>query len=387
MKIVLLIVAALAFLVVLAIAPAPVLPILDFQVLFHADAGLLRGITLYDHTGQVNMIARAAQVPPDQVYVLPFPYPPWYALATVWLARLPIQAAVRVWLGINLLLLLASIWFLTEGWQPVRRTLAVLAAILFAPVLGSLYVGQYDFPVLLGAALMLYALRHERAALAALAAALLTFKPHIGAPILIVVLIHLWLRKDAFEKRALGGVGIIGAALFAVGFLASPLWPVDYFHSLTGFRDVSQCHQCASIPMALAGLLHGGFDQALPFAALLLVIAAAWLVWQWRSIRLRPTTLISSAVLVTLAVSPYLQKYDYVLLVAPMIILAGESRGWDWLWIGLAYLLPLVGVIVWGPEAGLTLVLAEVLLLGLQIIHTAKAPRSPSIPAEAQEAH
>ncbi len=139
--------------------------------------------------------------------------------------------------------------------------------------------------------------------------------------------------------------------------------------------------------MELAGLLHGGFDQAIPFAALLLVIAAAWLVWQWRSIRLRPTTLISTAVLLTMAVSPYLQKYDYVLLVVPMIILAGEARGWDWLWIGPAYLLPFVGVLVWGPEAGLTLVLAEALLLGMQIVLTAKAPRSPSSPAKTQEAN
>ena len=61
-----------------------------------------------------------------------------------------------------------------------------LGAIFWMPVLGSLFVGQYGFPVLLGAALMIYALGHEKPVLVALAAALLTFKPHLGLAILLL---------------------------------------------------------------------------------------------------------------------------------------------------------------------------------------------------------
>src|SRR5512146_2442289 len=73
---------------VLAVLPLPLPAYLDFQVLYQANMGLLRGIALYDHAGQVNMIAQLAQVQPEQVYILPFPYPPWYALSTLWLAWL-----------------------------------------------------------------------------------------------------------------------------------------------------------------------------------------------------------------------------------------------------------------------------------------------------------
>ncbi|HET6845222.1 MAG TPA: hypothetical protein VFH29_00215, partial [Anaerolineales bacterium] len=86
---------ALAALVLLLIAAAaaavPIQPYQDFQVLYHADMGLLRGIPLYDRAGQVQMIAEIAGVAPSQVYVLPFPYPPWNALSTIWLARLPVD--------------------------------------------------------------------------------------------------------------------------------------------------------------------------------------------------------------------------------------------------------------------------------------------------------
>ena len=82
-----------AVVIVLAAALLPVRPYLDFQLIFHANLGLLRGISLYDHSGQVSMIAQLAQVSPERVYVLPFPYPPWYALSTLWLATMPIHTA------------------------------------------------------------------------------------------------------------------------------------------------------------------------------------------------------------------------------------------------------------------------------------------------------
>ena len=153
---------ALALLLIVAVAASvPLQPYLDFQVLFHANMGLLRGIPLYDHAGQVEMIAQLAGVPARQVYVLPFPYPPWYALSTIWLAWLPVDAAARVWFGLNLLMLVASVGLLTRGMPPMRRALVFLGAMFWLPTLGSLFVGQYGFPVLLGAALMAHGLKRE----------------------------------------------------------------------------------------------------------------------------------------------------------------------------------------------------------------------------------
>ena len=55
---------SILFLVAVALLPLPLPPYLDFQVIYHADLGLLRGISIYDHAGQVNMIAGLAKMRP-----------------------------------------------------------------------------------------------------------------------------------------------------------------------------------------------------------------------------------------------------------------------------------------------------------------------------------
>jgi alpha-1,2-mannosyltransferase len=339
-KIALALLAALIFLAAVVLLPVPIPAYLDFQVIYHADLGLLRGISLYDHAGQVNMIAQLAKVPADQVYVLPFPYPPWYALSTLWLALLSISMAARLWFGLNLVMLFASVLLMTSGWPVVKRLLSLLLATLWLPALGSLFVGQYGFPVLLGAALMIFALRREHVILVGVAAALLTFKPHLGVLIVLIVLAYLWMRQERFGKAAATGILITGVVLFAIAFLASPRWPLDYFHSLTGFRDVSQCHQCVSLPMAAAGLAGGGLDQAIWLALAVFVLLVIWLARMWRRIAGGGDRLIAAAVLMALLASPYLQNYDYLLLLVPLIMLASTAMGPDWIWLGLAYAVP-----------------------------------------------
>ncbi len=353
---------AVCFLLLLALLPLPIPPYLDFQVIYHADMGLLRGISVYDHTGQVNMIAALADVSPEQVYVLPFPYPPWYALALLPLAFLPISLAARLWFGLNLLMLFASIWLLTAGWEPRRRLAAFPVALLFWPILGTLFVGQYGFPVLLGAALFGYALQEQKPGLAALAAALLTFKPHLGLLVLLAGLLYLFLRREGFSRRALILIAVTSLFLFAVGFLASPLWPLDYIHSLTGFREVSQCHQCNNVTMLAAGLLGAGFDLAVGFALVLLILATVWLFRNGHALSQAPLLLVAATVLVTLLVSPYLQNYDYILLLVPLLVLAGRSvRLSDWLVVAAAYLLPAFGLGLFGVPGQISLILAALL--------------------------
>ena len=364
MKIGLVLLVGLLFLLVIVLAPVPIPPYLDFQVLYHANLGLLRGITLYDHAGQVEMIAQLAQVAPEQVYVLPFPYPPWYALSTVWLARLPIQTAARLWFGLNVIMMLVSVWLLTEGWQPIKRLASFVVAALFPAALGGLFVGQYDFPVLLGAAWMAYALPREKAIQTAIAAALLTLKPHLGVPILLIVAVYLWLRRDPFGRSALKAILLVAIILFAIGFLASPLWPLDYFHSLTGYKaNISECQQCNNAAMDLANWLGGGFNQLLLFAAVLLILLTGWLIWQWRRLALHPVWLVSAAVLLILFGSPYLLNYDYVLLLVPLFLLAGAARPLDWIALALAYLLPLASLLAGLGTKGNPALVSSVLLL------------------------
>jgi len=361
-------VALAALILLLVVAAAALLPVrayLDFQVIFHANLGLLRDIPLYDHAGQVEMIAELAKVPASQVFVLPFPYPPWYALSTVWLARLPIDMAARVWFGLSLLMLIISAGLLTYGQPPAKRILLSLGAILWLPVLGSLFVGQYGFPVLLGAALMTHALRRENALLTAMAAALLTFKPHLGGLLLLLVMISLAMRRDRFGRNALLAVIVAGAALLGLGYLASPRWPVSYFHSLTAFSsfgDVSKCEQCVSLAATLARLAGGGLDVAVWISAAIALLLGTWLILRWRQLTLMADGLVVPGILLTLLVSPYLLNYDYLLLAVAFIALAKNVRSVQWIGLGLAFALPLVSLALLGTRGNASLILSTCLV-------------------------
>jgi hypothetical protein len=354
--------AALVLLLVLATLPLPLHPYLDFQVVYHADLGLLRGIPVYDHAGQVHMIAQLANVAPEQVFVVPFPYPPWYALVTVWLALLPIDLAARVWFGLNLIMLCLSLWMLTDGLPRARRLALALPAVIFPPVLGSLFVGQYAFPVLLGAVLLSWALQRKSALLVAVSAALLTFKPNLGGLILLIGAAYLWWRREDLGRRALPGLLITGAALFTLGFLASPAWPIEYVRSLTSFPGTTECRQCASLSVAFADALGGGFASALIAAAVLLVLLVAWLAKRWAQLAHKPIWLIGVGALMTLLVSPYLQNYDFVLLLVPFLVLGAEAHGIGWAWLALAYVLPFAALSLYGTAGNMSLVVSALIL-------------------------
>ncbi len=383
-KITLVAIAIPLFLAALALIPiVPVQPYLDFQVLYQTDMGLLRGIPVYDYAAQVQMIAQLARVTPQQVHILPFPYPPWYALITAWLAWLPIDAAARIWFGINLLLLFGSIILLTQGWPLLKRVAAFGLGFFFLPVLGSLLVGQYGFPLLFGAALMSYALRNEKPLLAALAAVLLTFKPHLGALILLAVWIYLWQRKDAFGRRAMRYMLIAGVVLFLVGFFADPAWPVSYTRSLSGFQSdsgVASCDLCAGLPAILGNSLDRAKGLQIAFAVSAVIFLALLFLWAWKrreTVR-HPDALLSVAGLIVLLASPYLLNYDFLLLLVPMAVLAGEKQGIGaWVLLGLAYLLPFPAVWLLSRSGNLVFSLSAIILMSM-LYWTSDAVHSPT---------
>jgi hypothetical protein len=110
---------SLGLLLAITYLPLPIPSTLDFQAMYHANLGVLRGIPLYDWDGQIGMIADMAGVTPSQVILNPFAYPPWYSLLTLPLALLPIQVAARLWFAVNLLIVIVFSWLATTD-MPVR---------------------------------------------------------------------------------------------------------------------------------------------------------------------------------------------------------------------------------------------------------------------------
>lgn len=360
------------FFIGLAIGLALLLPqrhnIYDFVVLYAASLGVLNHVPIYNTIALQTLLETHIGAAPGTIGLFPYPYPPWYALSTVYLGLLRPQMAVNVWLILNIAMLVTSTLLLTDGWKPLHRILTTLAGLIFVPALGLLVVGQYSAPVLLGAALFVYAARREDAPLTALGLLLTTFKPHLGLLLFLAGFLWLVFQKSFFARRALWQVVIGGLVLATLGFIADPAWPLTYIQSLLSYRDlpgVSSCGLCASLSVLIVKVATGHSDtlQAAWVSLILAASLGAWLLWRKTAFLKAPAALMALSALLTLLIDPYLLNYDYVLLLLPLIILT-EKRYAGWL--ALAYCLPW-GALIFGREANFLITLAGVLVLGLLI--------------------
>ena len=383
----------IAFLLIAGLMPAIALYVpntlpahSDFSAIYNTDLALVHGVPIYDLRAVESLAVKASGIPPEKFFLARFPYPPWYALSTFYLGLLPAKAAATLWFELNLVMLFLSIWFLTDGWSPRLRLIAFPLALFFLPVLGALSVGQYDLPVLLGISLLVYSLRKENAALTTLGAALLTFKPHIGALILLSALIHLILRGDNFGRRALRSILIAGVLLFLVGFIADPAWPVSYPNMLLNYQNegnVTACSECASLPVWLSRWF---FDGSLTKAAMIAVVFLIALVLLFASVRIAllnsPALLLTSALVVTLLVSPYLYNYDFILLLVPFAVLINSTGNILTRIVLIAcYLVPTFAIALLGRAGNISLIITTILIASLLYLRAKES--SIDVPAYA----
>ncbi|HEX9840123.1 MAG TPA: glycosyltransferase family 87 protein [Anaerolineales bacterium] len=342
----------------------------DFSALYNTDLALVHGVPIYDLPAVEVLAVRASGIPPEKFFLARFPYPPWYALGTFYLGVLPAKAAATLWFELNLVMLFFSIWFLTDGWSPRLRLITFPLALFFLPVLGALSVGQYGFPVLLGIAMLIYSLRKENGALTTLGAVLLTFKPHIGALILLSALIYLILRGDNFGRRALRSILIAGVLLFIIGFIADPVWPISYPNMLLNYQNegnVTACSECASLPLWLSRWF---FDGSLTKAAVIAVLLLIVLLLLFSSIRVAllksPALLLTSALVITLLVSPYLYNYDFILLLVPFAVLINSNKDFIYrIVVIICYLIPTVAIALLGRAGNISLLIVTILVVFL----------------------
>jgi hypothetical protein len=372
----LLIMITMGFMVAIALYIPDSLPVnSDFSALYNTDLALVHGIPIYDLPAVEALAVKVSGIPPEKFFLARFPYPPWYALSTFYLGLLPAKAAATLWFELNLVMLFLSIWFLTDGWSPRLRLIAFPLALFFLPVLGALSVGQYGFPTLLGTSMLIYALRKENGALTMLGTVLLTFKPHIGALILLSVVIHLILRGDNFGQRALRSILIAAILLFMIGFVADPAWPVSYPNMLLNYQNegnVTACSECASLPVWLSRWF---FDGSLTKAAVIAVVLLIVLVLQFSSIRIAllnsPALLLTSALVITLLVSPYLYNYDFILLLVPFGVLINSSRDIiSKIIVIVCYLIPTFAIALWGRDGNISLMIVTIVIALLLYLRT-----------------
>lgn len=361
----------------------------DFSALYSTDLALVNRIPIYDIPKVEALAQEHSGIPPEHFFLPRFPYPPWYALSTFYLGWLPGQSAALLWFELNLLMLFLSVWLLTDGWSGRLRLIAFPLALFFLPVLGALSVGQYDFPVLLGTALLIYSLRKKNVPLAVLGAVLLTFKPHVGALILLAALGWLIAGRNNFERGVLRSLVVVGVILFVIGFVADPAWPVSYPKMLLSYQsesNVSACSECASLPVWASRWFFNGSLTTAIWVALVVLLLLGVLFYFIRALAFRSSDLLlGAATLVTLLASPYLYNYDYLLLLVPFAVLVNRGNLAQKIIVAVCYLIPTLLIIIYGRAGNLSLLLVT-LMLSVLLYLQIRRPRKPIIDASAPAA-
>jgi hypothetical protein len=209
-------------------------------------------------------------------------------------------------------------------------------------------------------------------ALTTLGAVLLTFKPHVGALILLSALGWLIGSRSPFGRHALRSIIIAGVCLILTGFLADPAWPINYPNMLSNYQgegNVTSCSECASIPVfASRWFLDGSLARAAILAMLLFLMLIGIFLTRRKAWIQAPELLLTSALLITLLASPYLYNYDFILLLVPFAILAMGGFVEKSL-VLLCHLVPTFALALLGRPGNITLLAAAVLLTVLIFLY------------------
>lgn len=368
----------------------PLSPLTDFRVLYLATSGILRGVPLYDVEAQANITQTVLGATPEELPVIPFPYLPWLALGALFLGLLPIDAAMVLWLQINLVLLFAAVWLLTDGWEKLPRQVVFPAVFLYIPVLGTLAVGQYDLPILLGASMLIYGLRKDQTLLTAAGLWLVIIKPHLGLLLFIAAVVYLLFKNTRQAKNTLRTAIYTGVVLALLSFFADPAWIIKYPQSLltySGQKHITTCSECASLPMLAYRAFNWApsLSQAAWVAIPVLMICAIIFIWYRKTILQNPQLLIGFMVITTLLASPYVYNYDFVLLLVPVLTLFnlqaqspkpdGHARYLHVLiaWLPAITLLSCtLSIALWGRGGNVAFIIATLIIGALLIRQMAK---------------
>jgi hypothetical protein len=262
------------------------------------------------------MSARQAEVGgPAWKGVLPFRYPPFYALCFAATSRLPYEASWVVWTAASLLASAVAGWAL--GLRPGWAWLGW--ALCFYPVFAAVSFGQNSLLSLTLLALSYRLLCRERPFAAGAVAGLLLYKPQ-----LLLGVGLLWLADRRRGWPALLGLAVAGAALAGASACLLPAASrayLDSFGGIVGMQDRLALAQQQST-QGLWMLLLPGQDRL----AMALSVACSLLgVGLFAAFRARARAELpvqfAVAVLLTPWLTPYVMIYDWSILLVPAALL------------------------------------------------------------------
>jgi Glycosyltransferase family 87 len=254
---------------------------------------------------------------PNNAYIYPLPL----SLLFAPLGLLSLYQAYILWVALSQLMIVGALFLLislkeASGvrflWLPV-----LVGMIFFRPAILTLFNGQLSGWLLLLLALTLFLWEKEKWFWGGLLLSLLALKPNIGGPLILLLSIWLLSRK---QFKSLAGILGGGAILLALSFIQDPHWVAEYWQ--VGNTKLAETFGGSPTVWGLAALAcRNRIDCVLPIggmAALLLLAGFGGLVLKFRL--MRPLTVASLAITLTLLITPYTWTYDQLLLVIPIIL-------------------------------------------------------------------
>ncbi len=282
---------------------------------------------LHDYSAQ-SVVSRRLE--PDVTVVFPFVRPPFYALALSPLAMLPYDQAFRVWIGIQISLLLACWWWAWRVFGPD----ALIWTSLFLPTALGIACGQDCVVTLAICCAAQEAYRRRFYTLTGLLLALTLIKFHL---FLLVPLALLASRR----WRMLGGYVTGALALLAVSLGLSGWSGLQSYAALLTRKDLATLSPSPERMLGVNAVLANFGVHWLPATlALSGVVAALALAsavtdpsgWRW----------LWAAVAGSLLISPHTYQYDAAALLVPGLLAVFQSESRTLRVVGAILLMPLL---------------------------------------------
>lgn len=277
--------------------------------------------SLYDLDAQKRLQRELAGIELDGWQ--PYPYPPLLGIALTPLTTLPFEWGFRAFAALSMLSATLGAVALARSMPMTRSsglaTLTLVTLTLGFYPLASILPGRQTTAVTL--ALLcgaLWACQSGRAVLAGILVGLLSYKPQFMIPVLALLAWRgQWISVAASVATGLGHY-LVGAALIG------PDWPLRFLdaaaqHSTLEMAQNSTRH-FSLLPFARS--IFGGPAAQIFGAALMLSVLVTYL---WRAPRVAPSDprfalLWALTVLTGMLISPYLQYYEFGLLVLPCAV-------------------------------------------------------------------
>jgi hypothetical protein len=289
---------------------------------------------LYNLAAQARMYRQIfPERPPAKQLILPFNHLAYEALIFVPLKRFSFQTSYFVWMGFNLLLMMATAVIGTR-LMDVRSRFAVLifiAELAFLPVVYAVMQGQVSVVVLFLYALAAFCLKRKQDFGAGAILACGLFKFHLVIPFAFAFMLkRRW--------RVAGGFAAVAIPLLLLSIVITGLTGFhDYMRLITYFQG-NPPELFANVPMMpnLRGLIMGSIGGIVPHVARALVVIAS-LVFVLLLLNLRvPQSkelandlYIALAIVFTMLVSFHAQVYDLSPMFIALVLMAKRALAGD----------------------------------------------------------